>query len=68
MKIGVISLKGSYLGSVDGFLSSRDWDLPENDEKRKLGALWEMRSNGKGLFIMPRGRDFEEIWKKVRKG
>lgn len=50
------------------YKNSRDWDLPDNDEKRKLGALWEMRSNGKGLFVMPRGRDFEEIRKKVRKG
>jgi type III restriction enzyme len=50
------------------YKNSRDWDLPDNDEKRKLGALWEMRSNGKGLFIMPRGRDFEEIRKKARKG
>lgn len=50
------------------YKNSRDWDLPDNDEKRKLGALWELRSNGKGLFIMPCGRDFEEIRKKVRKG
>jgi hypothetical protein len=41
--------------------NSRDWDLPDNDEKRKLGALWEIRSGGQGLFIMPRGKDFEAI-------
>ena len=43
------------------YKNSRDWDLPDNEEKRKLGALWEMRSNGKGIFIMPRGKDFEAI-------
>ncbi|MBI5745977.1 MAG: hypothetical protein HZA13_03135 [Nitrospirae bacterium] len=49
------------------YKNSRDLDLPDNNEKRRLGALWELRSGGKGLFVMPRGRDFEEIRKKVRK-
>ncbi len=48
------------------YKNTRDWDLPDNDEKRKLGALWEMRSNGKGLFIMPRGKDFEAIRAKLK--
>ena len=48
------------------YKNSRDWDLPDNDEKRKLGALWEMRSKGKGLFIMPRGKDFEAIRAKLK--
>jgi len=39
------------------YKNSRDWDLPDNTEKRQLGELWERRSNGKGLFIMPRGKD-----------
>ncbi len=43
------------------YKNSRDWILPENDEKRKLGELWEKRSNGKCLFIMPKGKDFEAI-------
>jgi type III restriction enzyme len=47
------------------YKNSRDWDLPENDEKRKLGELWEKRSNGKCLFIMPKGRDFEAIRRKT---
>lgn len=43
------------------YKNNRDWDLPDNDEKRRLGAMWEERSGGKGLFIMPRGKDFEAI-------
>jgi type III restriction enzyme len=43
------------------YKSSRDWDLPENIEKRQLGELWERRSNGKCFFIIPKGKDFEAI-------
>lgn len=43
------------------YKNSRDYDLPDNEEKRRLGALWEMRSGGKCLFVMPRGKDFEAI-------
>lgn len=45
--------------------SSRDWDLPENIEKRQLGELWERRSSGRCFFIMPRGKDFEAIRRKA---
>ncbi len=45
----------------------RDWDLPDNQEKRQLGELWEKRSKGKCLFIMPKGKDFEAIKKKACK-
>ena len=47
------------------YKNSRDWDLPDNKEKRILGELWERRSGGKGLFIMPRGKDWEAIRRKV---
>lgn len=48
------------------YKNTKDWDLPDNIEKRQLGELWERRSNGKGLFIMPRGKDWESIHKKTR--
>ena len=47
------------------YKNSRDWDLPENVEKRRLGELWEGRSNGKCFFIMPKGKDFEGIRRKA---
>ena len=47
------------------YKNSRDWDLPDNVEKRQIGELWEKRSNGKCFFIMPKGKDFEAIRQKV---
>jgi type III restriction enzyme len=49
------------------YKNERDWELEENEEKRQLGALWESRSSGKALFIMPRGMDWESIREKVRR-
>lgn len=37
------------------------WETPDNIEKRQIGELWAKRSNGKCLFIMPKGMDFESI-------
>lgn len=48
------------------YKNSRDWDLPDNAEKRQIGKLWECRSNGIGLFIMPRGKDWAGISQKVQ--
>lgn len=47
----------------------RAWsEMKDSDEKRDLGAVWESRSNGKCLFIMPDGPDLEAIGKKIRQG
>jgi hypothetical protein len=54
---------GAVLGVE--YKNSRDWDLPENVEKRQIGELWEKRSNGKCFFIMPKGKDFESIRQKA---
>ena len=48
------------------YKNSRDWDLPDNIEKRQIGELWERRSNGKCFFIMPKGKDFEAIRQKAQ--
>jgi len=50
----VVEYKGEYL-----------WDTPDALEKRAIGELWAERSNGKCLFIMPKGRDFEAIRAKI---
>ena len=49
------------------YKNSKDWDLPDNEEKRILGDLWERRSYGKGLFIMPCGKDWPAIRDKIKK-
>jgi type III restriction enzyme len=36
------------------------------EEKRAIGAVWEVRSQGKCLFIMPTDEDFTSIERKIR--
>jgi type III restriction enzyme len=47
------------------YKNTKDWDLPDNKEKRQLGELWERRSAGKCLFVMPRGKDWEAMKAKI---
>jgi type III restriction enzyme len=37
----------------------------EAEEKRSVGAVWESRSGGKCLFVMPDGKDLDAIRKKI---
>lgn len=41
-------------------------EMKDAEEKRALGAVWESRSNGKCLFIMPDGPVLETIGKKIQ--
>jgi type III restriction enzyme len=41
------------------------WDNPGEQEKNRLGQLWEARSNGKCLFVMPKGKNLEAIRAKI---
>lgn len=50
----VVEYKGEHL-----------WSADDASEKRDIGELWEARSRGKCLFIMPKGPDFEEIRAKL---
>jgi len=36
-------------------------------EKRSVGAVWESRSGGKCLFVMPEGQDLERIRQKINR-
>ena len=62
----ICKLKDDRILAVE-YKNSRDYDLPDNEEKRRLGALWEKRSGGKCLFVMPNGKDFGDISAKVSK-
>jgi type III restriction enzyme len=44
------------------------WSTDDSKEKRRIGELWEKRSNGKCLFIMPCGTDWKAIQEKVKVG
>jgi len=37
------------------------WSNDDSKEKRDIGGLWEKRSNGRCLFIMPKGKDLNAI-------
>ena len=50
----VVESKGSHL-----------WSNDDSKEKREIGELWEARSRGQCLFVMPKGTDFEAIRAKL---
>ncbi|MEX2581201.1 MAG: DEAD/DEAH box helicase family protein [Verrucomicrobiales bacterium] len=41
------------------------YDSPDSEEKRAIGAVWEARSEGKCLFVMPTAGDFDKIAAKI---
>ena len=47
-RVLVVEYKGEHL-------------FAEAEEKRLVGAVWESRSDGKCLFVMPEGKDLEKI-------
>jgi type III restriction enzyme len=49
----VVEYKGEHLMNEDA------------REKKALGELWEKRSQGKCLFVMPTARNFEAILQKI---
>ncbi|MEI9475796.1 MAG: DEAD/DEAH box helicase family protein [Deltaproteobacteria bacterium] len=49
------------------YKNARDWSNEDSTEKRNLGELWEERSRGRCLFVMPKGiDDLESIRTKIR--
>jgi len=53
-RVLVVEYKGKHL-------------FPTAEEKRAVGAVWESRSGGKCLFVMPEGKDLEAIQRKISK-
>ena len=51
-RVLVVEYKGEHL-------------FADAEEKRMVGAVWESRSGGKCLFVMPEGNDLEAIKKKI---
>ncbi|HBJ85992.1 MAG TPA: restriction endonuclease subunit R [Verrucomicrobiales bacterium] len=41
------------------------WSNDDSKEKRQLGELWAERSEGRCLFVMPKGKDLDAIRKAV---
>ncbi len=55
---------GRYL--VIEYKGENLWSNDDSKEKRDIGGLWEARSQGRCLFVMPNGKDFDAI--KARMG
>ncbi len=56
---------GRYL--VVEYKGADRWSDDDSKEKRALGELWEKRSNGKCLFVMPKGKQLDAIAEKIRR-
>jgi type III restriction enzyme len=54
---------GRYL--VVEYKGEDRWTNDDSREKRTLGELWEIRSGGKCLFVMPKGKDLGAISRKI---
>ena len=54
---------GRYL--VVEYKGEDRWSNDDSKEKRQIGQIWEERSDGKCLFIMPKGPDFQSIRAKL---
>lgn len=61
----VCKLKDGRLLVVE-YKGADRWSNDDSKEKRRLGELWELKSCGKCLFVMPKGKDFGAIRMKVR--
>lgn len=44
------------------------WSDDDSKEKRQLGSIWAKKSEGKALFVMPKGDNLEEIAEIIRTG
>ncbi len=53
-RILAVEYKGKHLSQTD-----------DSAEKRAVGAVWESRSNGKCLFVMPDGPNLDHIAQKI---
>jgi type III restriction enzyme len=51
----VVEYKGGHL-----------YDGVDAEEKRVVGAIWEARSNRRGLFVMPSKLNWSAITDKIR--
>ena len=43
------------------------WSNDDSKEKRRLGELWAQKSDGKCLFVMPKGKDWPAIRSAITK-
>lgn len=44
------------------------WSNDDSKEKRRLGELWALKSDGKCLFVMPKGKDWGAVKAALQEG
>jgi type III restriction enzyme len=55
---------GSYL--VVEYKVEDRWSNADSEERRIIGEVWEKRSDGKCLFVMPKGQELNSIKQKIK--
>lgn len=60
----VCKLKGGRILALE-YKGGHLFDGIDSEEKRAVGAVWESRSGGRCLFVMPTGGDFTTIAQKI---
>jgi type III restriction enzyme len=63
----VVQLKDGRILVVE-YKGADRWSDDDSKEKRLIGEVWEKRSSGRCLFIMPKGKDFNAIRQKIAGG
>jgi type III restriction enzyme len=63
----VVQLKDGHILVVE-YKGADRWSDDDSKEKRLIGEVWEKRSGGRCLFIMPKGKDFNAIKQKIAGG
>jgi type III restriction enzyme len=60
----VVKLKNGKILVVE-YKGSDRYDTPDSEEKRWLGAFWEAASDGKCLFVMTKGKEWNLLQTKL---
>jgi type III restriction enzyme len=60
----VVRLKDGRILVVE-YKGADRWSDDDSREKRLIGEVWEKRSNGRCLFIMPKGKDWKAVKQKI---
>ena len=60
----VVQLKDGRILVVE-YKGADRWSDDDSKEKRLIGEVWEKRSRGRCLFIMPKGKDWKAIKQKI---
>ncbi|MBN1973831.1 MAG: DEAD/DEAH box helicase family protein [Sedimentisphaerales bacterium] len=61
----VVQLRDNRILVVE-YKGADRWSDDDSREKRLIGDIWEKRSKGRCLFVMPKGKDWNAILEKIK--